>query len=118
MNEKLRNCISRSSIRDDQNSTLLKMVKDRQRPPYEVANVRVMLNGEAGQGKSFTVNNILGHVNLCAQASKHLILDPEQFANLFLVWWWLGMHEHFIQVSLPTCNPDSPFKRSHLNHRY
>ncbi|KAF2651016.1 hypothetical protein K491DRAFT_682506 [Lophiostoma macrostomum CBS 122681] len=60
--------IAQCRTETDQYSHMLRLVQERQYPCYDISNMRVMVNGEAGTGKSFTTNNILGHRDPCIQA--------------------------------------------------
>lgn len=66
-NEELQALIGNGPRHDEQLPSLLKMVKSRQRPRYGVSKLRIMVDGEAGKGKSFTLNNVLGCRDLSIQ---------------------------------------------------
>lgn len=68
ISKKFQDLLDNTTYQSEQITGMKQLVKQRQSPRYDSSNVRVMVNGEAGTGKSFTTNNLLGHRDLCIQA--------------------------------------------------
>jgi Flp pilus assembly CpaF family ATPase len=68
VNQKFQDLINSAELKDRRLSGLLKMLKERQVPRYSVAGLRVMVDGEAGKGKTYTLNNVLGFRDISIQA--------------------------------------------------
>lgn len=54
-------------LQSPQASGLVKSIQGRLSPRYETNHQRVMINGDAGKGKPFLLNNVLGYRDLSAQ---------------------------------------------------
>jgi F0F1-type ATP synthase beta subunit len=73
--------IKDSGYKDSEATHLLEEIKRRSRIPYGDA-VRIGLIGDAGVGKSSTINSLLGIANLTVEVS-FLILFPEVNTNRY-----------------------------------
>lgn len=66
-NQRLQDLFTHTTHHDEQFTNILRMLMDKKRPRYEVSTMRVMVDGEAGKGKSFSINNILRYLGLSVQ---------------------------------------------------